>query len=173
MLAVLYSYQKISKERVNHKNEKTMKLAVAFSLLDDLQESISQLASRLKDSSKVQEGDSPEENVEELMVELDDKLSQREDLIYRIILTFSQPLCGSEPITRMMAHRDRLERQVYIMDDVIGYATEIDTDYSPSKVKYVRLIDVTSFRKRADNFAKQLRGTEMKIEELNWTVELK
>jgi len=149
-----------------------MKLAEAFSLRDGLQESISELSSRLKDSSKVQEGDSPAENVEELMVELDDKLSQLEDLVYRISLTISQPLCGSEPITRMMAHRDRLERQVYIMNEVIGYVTKIDTD-RPLEVKYVRLIDVVSFRKRMDNFAKQLRETKMKIQELNWTVELK
>jgi hypothetical protein len=149
-----------------------MKLAEAFSLRDGLQESISELSSRLKDSSKVQEGDSSAENVEELMVELDDKLSQLEDLVYRISLTISQPLCGSEPITRMMAHRDRLERQVYIMNEVIGYVTKIDTD-RPLEVKYVRLIDVVSFRKRMDNFAKQLRETKMKIQELNWTVELK
>jgi len=149
-----------------------MKLAEAFSLRDGLQESISELSSRLKDSSQVQEGDSPAENVEELMVELDDKLSQLEDLVYRISLTISQPLCGSEPITRMMAHRDRLERQVYIMNEVIGYVTKIDTD-RPLEVKYVRLIDVVSFRKRMDNFAKQLRETKMKIQELNWTVELK
>lgn len=150
-----------------------MKLAEALSLREELQNSISQLTSRLKDSSKVQKGDSPSENVEELMVELDDKLSQLEDLIYRISLTISQPLCGSEPITRIMAHKDRLEEQVYIMNEVINHVTKIDTNCSPLEVKYVRLIDVTSFHKRIDSLEKQLRETKMKIQKLNWTVELK
>ena len=43
-----------------------MKLAEALSVRADLQRRISQLKSRLKDSSKIQEGDTPAENVKDL-----------------------------------------------------------------------------------------------------------
>ena len=53
-----------------------MKLAEALSIRADLQRRISQLKSRLKDSSKIQEGDTPAEDVNDLYKELDDCLMQ-------------------------------------------------------------------------------------------------
>lgn len=53
-----------------------MKLAEALSVRTDLQRRISQLKSRLKDSSKIQEGDTPAEDVNDLYKELDDCLMQ-------------------------------------------------------------------------------------------------
>ncbi len=52
-----------------------MKLAEALSIRADLQNRIDQLKSRLKYSAKVQEGDQPSENVNELFKELDECLS--------------------------------------------------------------------------------------------------
>ena len=43
-----------------------MKLAEALSVRADLQKRISQLKNRLKDSSKVQEGDEPAESTQDL-----------------------------------------------------------------------------------------------------------
>ena len=60
-----------------------MKLAEALSIRADLQKRVAQLKERLKESAKVQEGDEPCDNVEELYKELDDVLVQLEDLIYR------------------------------------------------------------------------------------------
>lgn len=59
-----------------------MKLAEALSLRADLQKRISQLKPRLKNNSKIQEGDEPAEKVEDLHTELDELLSQLEILIY-------------------------------------------------------------------------------------------
>ena len=60
-----------------------MKLAEALSIRADLQKRVAQLKERIKESAKVQEGDEPCDNVEELYKELDDVLVQLEDLIYR------------------------------------------------------------------------------------------
>ena len=49
-----------------------MKLAEALSIRADLQNRIDQLKSRLKYSAKVQEGDQPSENVNELYKELNE-----------------------------------------------------------------------------------------------------
>ena len=61
-----------------------MKLAEALSIRADLQKRVAQLKERIKESAKVQEGDEPCDNVEELYKELDEALVQLEDLVYRI-----------------------------------------------------------------------------------------
>ena len=58
-----------------------MKLAEALSIRADLQKKVAQLKERIKESAKVQEGDEPCHNVEELYKELDEALVQLEDLI--------------------------------------------------------------------------------------------
>ena len=47
-----------------------MKLAEALSIRADLQKRVAQLKERIKESAKVQEGDEPCDNVEELYKEL-------------------------------------------------------------------------------------------------------
>lgn len=54
-----------------------MKLAEALSNRADLQRRISQLKGRLKDSAKVQEGDTPAEDVKALFLELDSCLEKQ------------------------------------------------------------------------------------------------
>lgn len=61
-----------------------MILAEALSLRADLQKRNSRLKPRLKNSSKILEGDEPAENVEDLFIEQNGILSQLETLIYRI-----------------------------------------------------------------------------------------
>ena len=61
-----------------------MKLAEALSLRADLQKTIAQLKTRLKNCSKVQEGDKPIENPEEILNLVEQKTSELEELIYRI-----------------------------------------------------------------------------------------
>lgn len=64
-----------------------MKLAEALSIRKDLQKRIQQLEQRIKSNVKVQEGDEPLEEPNELMKELHSCLVQLEELIGRINLT--------------------------------------------------------------------------------------
>lgn len=76
-----------------------MKLAEALSIRADLQNRIDQLKSRLKYSAKVQEGDQPSEDVNELYKELDECLSQFEKIVYRINRTNMQTVHEGETLT--------------------------------------------------------------------------
>ena len=67
-----------------------MKLAEALSIRKDLQKRIQQLGQRIGNNVKVQEGDEPLEQPEELMKELDSCLVQLENLIWRINATNMQ-----------------------------------------------------------------------------------
>lgn len=148
-----------------------MKLAEALSVRADLQRRISQLKSRLKDSSKIQEGDMPAEDVNDLYKELDDCLMQLDELTYRINNTNMQTVHEGETLTRMIARKDTLTLRISVMRDVLKHVIENDR-YGRNEIKYIRTIDVPAFRKEMDAYAKKLRELDLKLQSLNWTVDL-
>ncbi len=148
-----------------------MKLAEALSIRADLQRRISQLKSRLKDSSKIQEGDTPAEDVNDLYKELGDCLTQLEELTYRINHTNMQTVHEGETLTRMIARKDILTLRISVMRDVLSHVIENDR-YGRNEIKYIRTIDVPAFRKEMDAYAKRLRELDLKLQRLNWTVDL-
>ena len=148
-----------------------MKLAEALSIRAELQTKVAELKERIKASAKVLEGDEPCDNVEELCKEQDEALVQLEDFIYRINLTNVQTMLDGESLTRMMAKRDVLSMRVK-MQDIVRYVSVNDTRYGRNELKYVRTVDVSLLRKQADSYAKQYRELDMKIQSLNWTVDL-
>lgn len=148
-----------------------MKLAEALSVRADLQRRISQLKSRLKDSSKIQEGDTPAEDVNDLYKELGDCLTQLEELTYRINHTNMQTVHEGETLTRIIARKDILTLRISVMRDVLSHVIENDR-YGRNEIKYIRTIDVSAFRKEMDGYAKRLRELDLKLQSLNWTVDL-
>ena len=156
-----------------------MKLAEALSIRADLQKRVAQLKERIKESAKVQEGDEPCDNVEELYKELDDVLVQLEDLVYRINITNVQIVQDGDSLTRLIAKRDvlsmrvkALKERVKALKEVVNYVAANDTRFGRNELKYVRTIDIKALRKEADTYAKQYRELDLKIQSLNWTVDL-
>ncbi len=149
-----------------------MKLAEALSLRADLQKKVTLLKERIKDSAKVQEGDEPCDNVEELRKQLDGVLVQLEDLIYRINLTNVQTMQDGVSLTRLIAKRDVLSMRVKALQEIVRHASSNDTRFGRNELKYVRTVDVNALRKEADAYAKQYRELDLRIQSLNWTVDL-
>ena len=149
-----------------------MKLAEALIIRADLQKRIGQLKGRLKDSAKVQEGDTPAEDVNALYKELDSDLTQLEDLIYRINVTNIQTIHEGESLTRMMARKDVLTSRLGVMRDVLAHVSGSETRYGRNEIKYVRTIDVAELRRSTDQYSKQLRELDTTIQSINWTVDL-
>lgn len=149
-----------------------MKLAEALSIRADLQKRVAQLKERIKESAKVQEGDEPCDNVEELYKELDEALVQLEDLIYRINITNVQIVQDGDSLTRLIAKRDVLSMRVKALKEVVNYVAANDIRFGRNELKYVRTIDIKVLRKEADTYAKQYRELDLKIQSLNWTVDL-
>lgn len=148
-----------------------MKLAEALSIRADLQRRINQLRTRLKDSSKVQEGDLPAEQLTDLFQELDACLVQWEDMVFRINQTNIKTLYEGKSITRMIARKDRLAQRVAINQELLKHVMETER-YGRNEIKYVRQVDVTALRKETDCFAKELRELDLKLQEFNWAVDL-
>lgn len=92
----------------------------------DLQKKVAQLKERIKESAKVQEGDEPCDNVEELYKELDEAVVQLEDLIYRINITNVQIVQDGDSLTRLIANRDVLSMRVKALKEVVNYVAAND-----------------------------------------------
>lgn len=148
-----------------------MKLAEALGIRADLQSRIGELKGRLKDSAKVQDGDTPAEDVTALLGELDDCLDQLEDITYRINHTNMQTEHEGETLTRLIARKDALKLRLTVMRDVLKHTVNNDR-YGRLEIKYVRTIDVGEMRKTIDSCSKQLRKLDVMLQKLNWSVDL-
>ena len=149
-----------------------MKLAEALSLRADLLKTIAQLKSRLKECSKVQEGDEPSENPEEVLAQLEKKFPELEELIYRINYTNMHTEHEGLNLTQMIAKKDALTLRITALREVLNYVTERESRYSRNEIKYIRFLDVAKLRKQIDSLSQELRLLDMRIQSINWTVDL-
>ena len=150
-----------------------MKLAEALSIRKDLMKRIAQLQGRIANNVKVQEGDEPLENPDELMKELDSCLKQLEDIIFRINATNMQTVNSKGvSLTQLMAQRDVLTMRVNTLRSVFNSASESQSRYSQSEIKMVTVVDVKKLGKRVDDLSAKLRVLDMEIQALNFATDL-
>lgn len=149
-----------------------MKLAEALSVRKDLQNKIDQLEDRLKSIVKIQEGDEPDEAAEDLLSELQNAAVQLEDVVYRVNRTNLHAVIDGVPITKLIARKDVLTREVGILRNVLKVASAQESRYSRNEIKYVRTIDTAELRKKVDRLSAELRRVDLRIQEANWMFEL-
>jgi Family of unknown function (DUF6847) len=150
-----------------------MKLAEALILRGDCQKRIAQLKSRLLTNAKVQEGDAPAESPQDLLAELERTSSELVDLIKRINKTNSTAVfSGQRTISDALAERDVILMRHSVYRDLAQTAAFSQARLTRSEVKYISTIDVAEIQKRADEFSKNYRDLDARIQELNWQTEL-
>ncbi len=150
-----------------------MKLAEALGLRKDLETKIANLKERLQNSVRVQEGETPSENPEELMNELDNCLVQLEKLIYNINVTNMQLVTkDGHQMTRMLAERDVLSKRINILRSTFDHTLNNNDRYSRNEIRYVNTIDVKTLRQQLDKYSQQYRQLDMHIQQLNFAYDL-
>lgn len=149
-----------------------MKLAEALSLRKDLQARIDQLKTRLLNNIKVQEGEKPTEDPNDLMGELDGCLKQLETLMFRINATNMQTVHEGKTITQLNAERDVLRMRTDFLRSLTNSASQLNNRYSRTEIKTVATMDVKPLRKQIDKLSEQLRLLDLRIQTLNFTTEL-
>lgn len=149
-----------------------MKLAEALSIRKELQTRIEQLKMRITNNVRIQEGEQPAEEPQELLKELDSCLKQLQDLIYRINVTNMHTMSGKKTLTQLMAERDVLTKRVQILRDVFNQASSSSERYSRSEIKYITTIDVKAMGKQIDKLSSQLRTLDVEIQSVNFATEL-
>jgi len=150
-----------------------MKLAEALSIRKDLQKRIQQLGSRIQNNAKIQEGDEPLEQPEQLMKELDACLAQLENLVWRINATNMQTVNSEgKTLTQLMARKDMLTLRISTLRSIFDTASSGQDRYSRSEIKMVTTIDVKVLSKQIDDCAAKLRKLDIGIQALNFQTEL-
>ncbi len=149
-----------------------MKLASALTERADIQKRISELSTRLNNNAKVQEGEKPSEDPKELLGELSKDFARLEELIARINRTNNATKSGNLTLTDLIAKRDCLKQRISIMRDFLNCSSEKVNRYTKTEIKILSTIPVTELQKEVDSLSKELRETDEKIQELNWTTEL-
>ena len=150
-----------------------MKLAEALKIRADLNQRLYHIQERLVNNSKVQEGEEPGEDPKDLLAELDAVTEQLCDLIRRINITNSTTETSEgETITALIAKRDTLMRKADILRTFVNEASCTVNRHSSSEIKILSTVNVKDMMKTIDGLSKEIRVTDTKIQELNWTTEL-
>lgn len=149
-----------------------MKLAEALQERADLKEKIAQLHSRIEDNCKVQEGEKTAEDPVALMEALDSSLLREEALVAAINLTNSQTMIDGQSVTALIAHKDRLAKQLSAYRSIAREASLTAGRARGSEIKILSAVDVRAIQQKADTLAKELRLADNKLQQHNWLTEL-
>ena len=150
-----------------------MKLAEALIKRGNLQKRIDALKEKLIRYAKVQEGEKPPEQPEEIYKELKGCLDELTVFVQRINKTNSEVMFDEKrSIADVLAYRDVLLLKYKILNKVIESATSLIDRYSKKEIKILSTIDVKVYQKDTDNVAKEYRELDLKIQEKNWHIDL-
>lgn len=150
-----------------------MKLAESLILRADYQKRFEQLRARVVRSAKVQEGDAPPENPQELLSELERVAAELSDIIKRINRTNSNTdFDAGRTLSDALAERDVLALRRAAYSSLAEASAVTQNLYSRSEVKFVSTVNVAEVQRQADALAKEYRELDARIQEVNWRTEL-
>ena len=150
-----------------------MKLAEALIKRADAQRRIEQLRQRLVRSAKAQEGETPPEQPQALIAELDATVNELMDLIKRINKTNSlTALEEGMTLSDALAHRDTLLLKRSVYNSLVDAAAAQQVRYSASEIKSFSTVNVAELQAQMDRLSRQYRELDTRIQESNWNTEL-
>ena len=149
-----------------------LKIAEALILRADIQKRIAQLKTRLNNNAKVQEHEEPAENPQLLLTELDSLISQLNDLIIKINKTNTLSKIDGISLVELIAKKDTLSQKAGILREFIEIASQKINLYSTTEIKVFSTINVPAQQKQLDKLSKEIRETDTKLQQANWTIDL-
>lgn len=150
-----------------------MKLADALLLRSDMNKKIASLAERIKGNCRVQDGEKPGEDPQQLLAMSFRILQEMEILICRINRTnIGCKLATGKTMMESIAERDRLNAQHRILKDATAASRIESAQYSNREIKWKPVLKVDGLEKQADDLSKKIRELNSSIQEANWTNEL-
>ncbi|HEY7020127.1 MAG TPA: DIP1984 family protein [Ktedonobacterales bacterium] len=150
-----------------------MKLAEALVLRADVQKRIEQLRNRLRQSTLVQEGETPPENPQELLAEAERLTNQLAQLVARINrANLATTLPNGATLTDALARRDALQTRYSLIETAAETASSRFDRYGRSEIRKVATVDVGVLRKQLEELAKERRELDTAIQATNWATEI-
>ncbi|MCM3639009.1 DIP1984 family protein [Sporosarcina luteola] len=150
-----------------------MKLAEALIARADLQKRNEQLKRRISMNLKIQEGEKPAEDPNEMLAELDSNMKELTSLIQRINRTnCSVQFDEQRTLADALVERDQKWDKRLILAKIAEEGSIRNDRYSRSEIKIMSTIDVSAIQKQVDQLSKEFRELDTKIQGLNWNVDL-
>ncbi|MGP9635528.1 DIP1984 family protein [Psychrobacter sp. AOP3-A1-26] len=150
-----------------------MKLAEALLTRSDMQKKLAQLKGRIRSNVKVQEGDTPSEDPNALMIDASQIITELSVLIERIHRTNAIAKTDKDQsMLILLVERDTLEMRHKLLNEAIE-ATDTESDrYSHREIKWNIMVSVAGLQKQADDIAMKLRKINIVIQANNWQIDL-
>ena len=150
-----------------------MKLAEALLIRSDMQKKLAQIKGRIRSNVKVQEGDTPSEDPNALMIEASQIITELSILIERIHRTNAIATTDKgQSMLTLLVERDTLEMRHKLLTEAIeATGSEVDR-YSPREIKWRVMVSVADLQKQADDIAMKLRKINIVIQANNWQIDL-
>ena len=150
-----------------------MRLAEALIERKAIKTKMEELKKRIYQNARVQEGEEPLENPEELLEELKTEVEKFETLVVRINQSNQVTLLADDStMMEAIVKKDMLHYVHLILTNLADKATHLQERYSLREVKTYPTINVRSIRKQAEEIAKAYRLLDGQIQEANWRAEL-
>ena len=149
-----------------------MKLAEALILRADYQKRLAQLNQRLVNNARVQEGELPPEDPQQLLAELDNMVDQLKWLIQVINRTNSQTLFQEQRLSDALAERDMLMLKRNAYSHLVDAASLQQSRYSCSEIKFICTVNVAQLQQQVNDLSRRYRELDSQIQAMNWQVDL-
>ena len=149
-----------------------MKLAEALQERADLNRKIGQLTARLEANARVQDGEKPTEDPVSLLSELDACIARLEELTVRINKTNCQTVTDGVTLTELIAKKDCLNLKIRSYWNFAQEARNLTSRALRTEIKIFSTVDIPPLQKKIDDMSKELRLTDNRLQQANWTVDL-
>lgn len=154
-----------------------MKLGEALTLRARQAQRLNELQDRIKMAVLVQEGDTPQENANELIAAYLEESSKHEELVSAIARTnATTTLDDGTTLLVALQRRETLirERNIYRLAATAANPAKNNMmyRYSRSEIKFVPTVDVQELRGKEETLEKKISQIDARIQKINWETEL-
>jgi len=151
-----------------------MKLGELLMQRADLNKRIGQVEARLKEAVLVQEGDDPDGDPTELLVELNGLYDQMGTIVSAINgVNATATMQDGTPLGEALLLRNMLGKRIKSYQQVIGAAGSNNMSrYSRNEIKFVKTVDLVALQKHLDSLSRQHRDLDVEIQQRNWELDI-
>lgn len=150
-----------------------MKLAEALIERAAQRKRIEELRALIVSNARVQEGDKPALDPAKLLAEAVAAGDALAGLVKRINRTNAvTAFDAGRTLADALADRDRLISQHKLHLDAYNAAAAPQQRFARLEIKFVSALNAAALRKTADSLAQKHRELDLKIQEMNWAVDL-
>ena len=150
-----------------------MKLAEALLLRGDMQKKLESLRERIIRNTVVQEGESPSEDPNALLEQVNSISDRLRNLVFAINQTNLKGTTGQgRTLTEALAERVVSVLRHSIVQAVATSAVKPPERYGVKEIRWIKTVDVAALQKAADDLAKAVRELNAEIQAANWQIEI-